>query len=356
MKNNVVLIVLILVIAIGGFWAYSLFQEEQREMSVEPLSNFQIKDTASITKITITEKDIGSTTLNRGDNGNTWYLDDTKNIAQPYNVNLILETAFQVQIKQNVSAELKETAITQLAIRNKKVEYFFNDEKTPRKIWYVGNGTADHTGTFMLLEVRDEETGKMMRSPEPYIMFKPGVQGTLDTRFFTHKESWMYPGVFNYNIKDIASIEVVNNTIPTDSYNIEIFEDGKVSLQDNQGYKVPVFDTNQVRHYATHYKELFYESFADNLTRQQQDSVLNVSPNFSFTVTEKNGNTKNVKIWKIKKVSDGIGLEEMNFDTGRAYASIDGSQDLVKIQFFTWDVLFKPIGYFLPKKASPFQF
>jgi hypothetical protein len=354
MKNNVVLIVLILVIAIGGFWAYSLFQEEGREMSVEPLSDFQIKDTANVTKIVITEKDLGSITLNK--KKKVWYINDSKDIAQPYNVNLILETAFQIQIKQNVSEELKETAITQLAIRNKKVEYYFNDETTPRKIWYVGNGTSDHMGTFMLLEIKDKETGKMMRSPEPFIMFKPGVHGTLDTRFFAHKESWMYPGVFNYNVKDIASIKVENNTSPANSYNIKVYEDGKVSLQDGQGTPVNVFDTSEVRHYVTHFKELFYESFAKELSTKQQDSVLQVTPNFSFTVTETNGNSKNVRVWKIKKDPDEIALDQVNYDTGRAYASINGSKDLVKIQFFTWDVLFKPLSYFLPKETSPFQF
>lgn len=356
MKNNVVLIVLILIIAVGSFWAYSLFEQEKREMSIAPLSNFQIKDTANVTKIIITEKDLGSITLNRGKNDNTWYINETKDIAQPYNVNLILETAFQIQIKQNVGAELKETALRQLAIRNKKVEYYFNDETTPRKIWYVGNATADHTGTFMLLEVKDEETGTMMRSPEPFIMFKPGVQGTLDTRFFAHKESWMYPAVFNYNIKDIAKIKVQNNTIPNDSYSIDVFENGDVALYDRKENTVPVFDTNEVRHYVTHFKELFYESFAKELTRSQQDSVLKAIPNFSFTVTENNGDSKNVRIWKIQKSNDEIGLNEIQYDTGRAYASVDGSEDLVKIQFFTWDVLFKPISYFLPKEASPFQF
>ncbi len=356
MKNNIVLIILVLVIAVGGFWAYTLFEEEKREMSIEPLSDFQIKDTASVSKIVITEKDLGTITLTRSKKDKNWYIDDTKEIAQPYNVNLILETAFQIKIKQNVSAELKETALTQLAIRHKKVEYFFEGEDNPRKIWYVGNGTTDHMGTFMLLEIRDEETGKMMRSPDPFIMFKPGVYGTLDTRFFANKESWMYPGVFNYNLKDIANIKVENFDIPTDSYQIDLLENGKVKLNNHLKANVAVFDTNEVKHYASHYKSLFYEKFATELSPSESDSILKATPNFKFTVTEHSGVSKNVRIWKIKKDINQVGLNEMQFDTGRAFASIDGSSDIVKIQFFTWDVLFKPISYFMPKKANPFQF
>jgi hypothetical protein len=211
-------------------------------------------------------------------------------------------------------------------------------------------------GTYMLLEINDETSGKIMRSPEPFIMHKPGVYGTLDTRFFTQKELWMYPGVFNYNIKDIATIEVQNNEIATESFSINVLKDGKVALIDNNKTNINVFDTSGVRHYVSHYTDLYYESFANNLDQNQKDSVLALTPNYSFTVTEKNGKTKNVKLWKIKKESEEIGLDQVNFDTGRAYASINNSKDLVKVQFFTWDVLLKPLSYFLPKESSPFQF
>ena len=356
MKKNLVLAILLLVIVAGSFWAYSLFEEEKREMSTEPLSDFQIKDTASVYKIVITEKDHGSITLNRGTSDKNWYIDDTKEIAQPYNVNLILETAFQIQIKQNVSEELKETALTQLSIRHKKVEYYFDGEDKPRKTWYVGNGTTNHMGTYMLLELYDKSSGKSLRSPDPFIMHKPGVYGTLDTRFFANKKDWIYPGVFNYNIKDIASIKVVNNEDANESFSVKIQDNGKVNLLDKTETKVNVFDTSEVQHYVTHYKDLFYESFASELDQNQSDSILKVNPHFVFEVTEKNGNKKTVRLWKIKKNQDGIGLNEIQFDTGRAYISINGSKDLVKVQFFTWDVLFKPLSYFRPKQASPFQY
>ena len=356
MKKNLVLIILLLVIVAGAFWAYSLFEAEKRELATEPLSDFQIKDTANVDKIIITEKDFGSITLNRNKSDNVWYINDSKEIAQPYNVNLILETAFQIQIKQNVSNELRETALTQLAIRHKKVEYYFDGEDKPRKTWYVGNGTTDHMGTYMLLELYDKSSGKSLRSPDPFIMHKPGVYGTLETRFFANKQDWMYPGVFNYNIKDIASIKVENNEFSGESFTVNVQESGKVELLDGSANKVNIFDTSEVRHYVTHYKDLFYESFATNLEAHEMDSIYNAQPQYIFNVTERNGNKKIVKLWKIKKEQESVGLDQMQFDTGRAYASINGSKELVKVQFFTWDVLFKPLSYFRPKQASPFQY
>ena len=125
---------------------------------------------------------------------------------------------------------------------------------------------------------------------------------------------------------------------------------------DGNKNNINVFDTSEVRHYVSHYTDLYYESFANNLYQNQKDIVLALQPHYSFTVTEKSGNSKNVKIWKIKKETEEIGLDQINFDTGRAYASINGSKDLVKVQFFTWDVLLKPLSYFMPKQNNPFQF
>ncbi len=356
MNKNLSIIILTLIIIGGGIWAFFLFEAEQKEMAKDPMSDFQIKDTANVDKIIITEKDFGSIELNRNAKDNKWYINTTSQLAEPYNINLILETAYQIQVKQNIKPELRETAITQMAIRHTKVEYFFNGEDKPRKTWYVGNGTTDHMGTFMLLETYDPSSGKTLKSPEPFIMHKPGVYGTLDTRYFSNKELWMYPGVFNYNIKDISKIEVDIKNYPQESYKIELLSNGKVSLLDQQNNPIQVFDSSAVKHYVTHYRELFYESFANYLSNDQKDSLDKVQADYNFTVTDINGKEKNVRLWKIKQESTGFELEESMFDTGRALVSVDGSKDIVRVQFYTWDVLLKPLNYYLPKKTNPFQF
>lgn len=356
MNKNVSLIILMLIIIGGGIWVFFLFEAEQKEMAQDPLSDFQIKDTANIDKVVISEKDFGSIELNRNPKDNKWYINNTSQLAEPYNINLILETAYQIQVKQNIKPELRETAITQMAIRHTKVDYYFKGEDKPRKTWYVGNGTTDHMGTFMLLETYDPKSGKTLKSPEPFIMFKPGVYGTLDTRYFSNLQLWMYPGVFNYKLKDISKIEVDIKNFPQESYKIELLSDGKVSLLDQQSTPIQVFDSNAVKHYVTHYRELFYESFANYLTDFQKDSIDNVAADFNFTVTDVDGKQKNVRLWKIKEQETGFDLAEATYDTGRGLASINGSKEIVKVQFYTWDVLMKPLSYYLPKKTNPFQF
>lgn len=350
MKKNLSLIILGIVLIAGAIYAYSLLKSEH-EVSDEPLSDFSIKDTANVTKMVITEKDQGSITLLRINN--EWIIESTGEKAQPYNANLILETAYQIQVKQSLSEDAKENVIQQLAIRHKKVEYFFNNEDEPQKVWFVGGPTNDHMGTYMLLEVRDPATGTMMRSPEPFVMHKPGVYGTLDTRFFTSVNEWKFPGVFIYQPGEIALVEVKNHTSPSESYKVEVTAQGKVKLLNWDNSPVAKFDSSGVKHFVSHYTDIYYESNVTHFNTTQQDSILNVSPIFTLTVTDIHGEKTEARIWDNYNPTESGGIA---IDIGRALCSVNGSTELVKVQFYSWDVLMKPKSYFLPVQQTNFQF
>ncbi len=345
MKKILPLVILVVALIAGGIYAYNLFQSE-REVADEALSDFNIKDTANVTKIKITEKDVGSITLLRI--GNEWIIESTGEKAQPYNANLILETAYQIQVKQSLSDDAKENVIQQLAIRHKKVEFFFNGEDEPQKIWYVGGPTNDHMGTHMLLEVRDPSTGTIMRSPEPFIMHKPGVYGTLDTRFFISTNEWKFPGVFIYKPGEIAKIEVENHQNVEESYKVEVSDAGEVKLLNWDSSPIDQFDADGVRHFVSHYTEIYYESDASHLSPQQQDSILAQPPLFTLTVTDANGEQTEARVWDNYNTTETGGLA---IDIGRGLCSVNGSDELVKVQYYSWDVLMKPKSYFLPKQA-----
>ncbi|MCB9197130.1 MAG: hypothetical protein H6600_01630 [Flavobacteriales bacterium] len=350
MKKNLPLIILSVILILGGIYALFLIKSENT-ISDEPLSDFNIKDTANVTKIKITEKDLGDITLIR--KGTEWIIESTGEKAQPYNVNLILETAYQIQVKQTVSEVAKENVIQQLSIRHKKVEFFFNGEEEAQKIWFVGSPTNDHMGTFMLLEVKDPTTGAYVRSPEPFIMHKPGVYGTLDTRFFTSINDWKFPGVFIYKPGQIANITVQNFKHPEESYSVDVTDHGKVILKDGAGNLVQAYDSSAVKHIVSLYTDIYYESDATHLTQEQQDSVLTTTPIFNLTVTDINGKKTEARVWDNFNQTEGGGLA---LDIGRALCSVNGSKHLVRVQYYTWDVLMKPLSFFIPSKEVNFQF
>lgn len=315
------------------------------------LDNFAIKDTANVTKILITEKDVGTITLLR--EKDQWIIESTGEKAQPYNINLILETAYQIDVKQSIPEEGKENVIQQLAIRHKKVEYFFNGDDEPQKVWFVGGPTNDHEGTYMLLEERDPSSGALVRSNEPFIMHKPGIHATLDTRFFTSINEWKFPGVFIYKPGEIAKIEVENHDDMNESYKVEVTSKGKVKLLNWDETPVTKFDSSGVKHFVSHYTEIYYESDVKHLSPHQQDSVLSTTPIFTLSVTDFKGEKTEARIWNNFNQTESQGLEQ---DIGRALCSINGSNQLVKVQYYSWDVLMKPKSYFLPKQATEYQF
>ncbi len=359
MKKNTTYILLTLVIIVGGYFAYTLYQEDaQLGMSNAGISNFNIKDTSLINKMIITEKDKGTITLNRS-NTNWWYINDSKVKAQPFNINTLLETAYQIHVKQDVGDSAVKTILTNLQVRHKKVEFFLKGEDHPTKVWFIGTGTQDHLGTYMLLENWDYAANKLVRSPLPYIMEKPGLRGTLDTRFFADELLWEYPGVFNYAINQIKTITVKFKADPKQNYEVTIFENGKVGLKDGDLTPVSVFDSNAVKHYVSHYKAIFYEKYVRDLNEQQIDSVVSSTPDYILTVTDINGKVQEALLWNILKPKEEVTDIELDlgttFDTNRAYCSINGSKKLVTVQFYSWDVLFKPLKYLLPKTNVKFS-
>jgi hypothetical protein len=343
MNNNYKLIILALVLGLGAWYAFHLTSTGSG-VSEEPYADFAIKDTANIGKVVISEKDGGLITIVRGDD-NLWYIEETGNRAQPYNINLILETAYRIKVKQDVPPKNVENVITQLSIRHRKVQFFEKGASEPFKVWYVGNATNDHMGTFMLLE----KDG--VKSSLPYITHKPGVYGSLDVRFFSDEYLWRYSGVFNYGVGEIKSIEVTFFNDLKNSYSIDVTDKGKVILKDHNKNIIPVFDSAQVKHYVTHYRDIYYESINRQLTAEQVDSVMASPPVHQFKVTDQKGEHKTVVLWPLPDTDllfEETPFNEKGYNTDRAWASINGSKELVKIQYHSWDLLLKPLWYYLP--------
>ncbi len=340
MKKFGGIIALTLLLA-GLIFAVLYLKNEEEEATSEPFKDFAIKDTASIETFRISDTENNTITITRKKDGKTWMIGDSEFRAQPNTIELLMETFYRIKIKQDVPEESVENVLTSLSVRHKKVEFWMKGDSEPSKTWYVGSATQDHMGTYMLLKMGNK------KSTIPYIGYKPDMYGTLDVRFFTSFKEWRYTGVFNYNSKEIKSIKVQFNDAVTDSYEI-ISNEEDVTLMDNMNMPVAVFDSSQVKHYLTHYKEIFYNKVNDELSQEQVDSVRANIPHSEITVTDINNEKKHVKMWKIKMPE---GFTDNNhrlveWDPEYAWIQINDSEELFKIQFFSWDVLFKPRAYF----------
>ena len=119
---------------------------------------------------------------------------------------------FVVQLT-GITDEMVATApkFRDIATKATKVEIYQGDDK-PSKVYYVGNATNDHQGTYMVLEIDG------VKSTVPFVMFIPGNYGYLTSRFFTEAQQWRDAIVFKYAPEAIKSIEINYLETPEQSF------------------------------------------------------------------------------------------------------------------------------------------
>ena len=341
MNKNIKTIVILLVLVVLGT---IIFFNKQGgfEASSGPLRNFAVADTSNVSKFTISDTEGNIITITRDNAEKTWMVEGSEFKAKPENATLILDAFKRTVIRQDLDEAKIKTTMNYLAVRHKKVAIYKYGEKTPFKTWYIGNATADHQGTFMLLQKGEQ------KSSIPFIVYKPGMRGSLDARFFTSFKDWQYTGIYNYGIGEIRKIEVINNDHPTESFVVNVNSDSELKLLDGTNNLVPLFDTAQIAHYVTHFKKLHFNHIVTDHTPAQMDSVCQIKPTLTFKVTDKNESTKTVDIWKIMELHEGDSTKTLN--PNYAFASVNKSKELVRVQYYQWDNVLKPLRYFLPRK------
>ncbi len=340
-KPSFLLLTLIAVIAV----LYFIFPDNSNPKTTSEHTDFAIKDTSNIDQIRITEANGGTMLVQRRNQSKKWKLNGGQFDARGDAISLILETVYRIKVKQEVDQKAQKNIITQIAGSHKKVEFFKDDEIDPFKTYYIGNSTPDKLGTFMVLV--KNENGKVSRSI-PCIMYKPGMYGHLESRFFSDLNEWRSTAVFRYERGDISKIHLQFYEDPQSSHIIEISQSGDLQLFNNQGKAINNFNKTAAQRYVTLLMNLNYEGFNKELDMQASDSVLTSTPLYSLTVTNSDGVDKKVIIHK-KLAPTGLTDykgDEIKWDKDRCWGNIEGSSELMKIQFFSWGPVFKPLSFF----------
>jgi hypothetical protein len=339
-------LVIMLVVLAGLAWYMFFLRGQESDASSEAFSEFAISDTSLVETFIISDTENNSITITRKKDGKTWMIGDSEYKALPSSVDLITNTFQRIRVKQDVPEIAIENILTLLAVRHKKVEIFLKGEKKPHKTWFIGSATNDHAGTYMLLKIGDT------KSDIPYITHKQDMVGSLDVRFHTTFQDWRFTGVFNYPnpLNSIKKIAIKFNQQIEDSYTIDVLDENTVSLYNHQMQAVPVFDSSQVKHYLTHYKKIHYNDINKDLTQDQVDSVFALVPHYEISVTDKNGKMNEVQVWKMKKKDASPETNnQIVWSPEKAWCRINGTNEIFKVQYFSWDVLLKPLSYYKKK-------
>jgi hypothetical protein len=341
MKKNRVLIIATIILV--GLSAYFYFNNSNSTFNRE-LTDFAVEDTASISRIFLVDKEGRKILLDRNKETESWTLNNQYE-AKLDGVNMLLRTIKRVEVKSPVPIAMEENVIKRLSSTAIKVEIYQNyKHKKPSKVYYVGGGTKDGYGTFMLLE----------NSSKPFITYIKNNRGTLTPRYFMNEIDWRSTKIMELNSSEISSIKVEQIEHPENSFIIEnIVSEKKQFVLRSLLNGMPVYkniDTLQVMDYISRFSKLHFEFYPPVPEPALKDSLKNNEYIFNLEVKSKNGVVHTVKGYRSQpfdpdKINNETG-EPFEADPDRLYAKIDGLEDWVIIQYFVFDPIIMSIGDF----------
>ncbi len=318
-------------------------------------SNFSVRDTASVTKIFMADNGVNEVLLKRTQHG--WLL-NKKFPVNKRSVDFLLETIKKIKVKAPVSKASRNNVVKRLAGSSVKVEIyqyvprinlfnkvklFYHEKRT--KVFFVGDVTQNNLGTYMLMEGAEN----------PYIVYIPGFRGFVSVRFSPKLDDWKSHVVFNKNLSDIKSVEIINNKKPNESFNVKVIDAmGNYNITRlADGTTVSDYDTLKLLNFLTSFKDLRYESRLNAILPPQRiDSILHTKPIYKVTLVDVKNDTTRVIMFNKNKLPDAVtkAYEQLvPVDLDRFYGSINNGQDFVLMQYYTFDKVLRPLSYYEKK-------
>jgi len=353
-NNRITIIIAALLVVVAGIliWNNRYLSTIQGESS-----DFQVWDTASVTKIYLADRRNQESLLERQEQG--WTLNGTYK-AHSKQVQNLLTTLYKIRVKMPVSVASHDNIVKQLASQSTKVEayqrmprinlfdkikLFYHEKRT--KVFYVGDATMDSSGTFMLKEGADKA----------YIVYIPSFRGFISTRFTANPDDWRDHTVFHENMADIQSVEIDFNEDPEGSFRIDNMGKHQYKLTRLCDNKDLPYDTLKVINLMSSFSDLRFEALFTNTMEQERIDSITSSPYVHYlVVTDKDGNKQDMKTFK-KLVLNGVtdmGGEYGDVDHDRMYALIEGGKDFVLIQNYVFDKVLHDVRYF--EAGNPIRF
>jgi hypothetical protein len=339
-----VLIFIILIIGIAGVLIF-INQEEEKKDQVEEKEEinevrvaneneffFNIEDTASITKIIISDLTPKSITIKR--EAGYWSLNDTLKHRKDH-IDDVLDILYRMRKQSDVKDSELNLINSWLETKRTKVEVFLNNENEPVKTIYIGLPTQDSKATFM----------KLKGAKRPYVVHIPNENRHLNPSFSTDIIALKSTEVFSYPRESIQSVEVIHSSDSVKSFRIDLSEEG--------GYDVYTLPENEKLENAKPYIVKDFMGLFSNLNyyddlawepQPRKDSIKALAPDYIFRVTDKNNKTSELRSCLIRYRDDELielpdnvykpdnMIPGINYNPDAMYA-VFNDKDIYMIQF-----------------------
>jgi hypothetical protein len=310
-------IYLAIFLLIGGV-AVALMSRNRDSTIPQDMQDFAVQDTAGITKIELSDRNNHKVVLDRK-NAGEWTVDKEYK-AQQSEVNTLLETIREVQVKNPVPMSARDNVIKTLAAEAVKVRIFKNEDAV--KTYYVGGTTPDELGTLMLLE----------NAREPFVTYIPGFDGYLNTRYIISEQDWRSTEIYHLNPAEISHVEVEYPGNAAASFSIDVAP-GKYSLVQKGTGMNSSLDEISAKRYLAGFRGIDFEGFVD-MNAQQKDSLLAAAPLAVINVKSSGGDAPQLKIYAKHTDDRSKNVANTPIDPDRYYAAVGNSKEVVTLQTF----------------------
>lgn len=339
-KNSIVIILILLVLAVAAIFVY---RSKGKNSTIDKeASDFGLKDTASVDKIFLADKEGKSVLLERKPSG--WILNGKYNV-RPDAIELLLYTVRMVEVKSPVSKTSRDNVIKIMAGKSTKIELYSKGSKV--KQYYVGHSTQDHTGTYMLLT--NPETDE--NYTEPFITHIPGFDGFLTTRYFTDEIDWRDRLMLNYRPPQIKEIKLELNEMPDSSFVIDLFSMQRFGLKTGKGQQLP-FDEEKIKQYIAYFQNVNCEIVLEKKDHLVDSINKSGVPFATLTITDRD-NKPNVTLfyhkYPVASKNEQYGVD-YKYDPDRLFVKYNNGADYGIAQYFVFGKMLQTYQYFLPGK------
>ena len=288
------------------------FFSSDKKSTITNDENFAISDTASVSKIFIADRSGVTITLDRVENG--WIVNNKYEVRKDA-ITTILNTIQQIRIQRPVPKNAFENVVKNLATTGVKVE-IYSDNKMPIKTYTIGNSTANHLGTYMLLA--DAES--------PFIVHIPSFNGFLSPRYGIqggrlNEKDWRTTTVFKLNSTEIKTISVNNIQKPEQSFRLNT---QPMALFIHEGERVNL-DHEKALQLLNSFKLLHCSSYKDD----KKEKIEFATPLHELIV-----NTDTLRTYAIGGLIEKT--KDENFNVKRMYATLNNGE-LMLIQDYVFN-------------------
>ncbi|MBK7388020.1 MAG: DUF4340 domain-containing protein [Bacteroidetes bacterium] len=334
MKKNTVILVIVIVLSVLAGW---LIYSKQSGTIKETLRDFAVKDTAAVVKIFMADKSGNQVTLEKK-NADTWILND-KMDARPDAINTLLTTLKSLEVRSPVGKNAYNNVMKAIAAKGIKVEIYTAEGIS--KTIYVGGPTQDQLGTFMYLE----------NSDLPFIIHIPGFDGYLTTRFIVKETDWIVKKVFRLADGELKSLKVTDREREASIYAIENNGNGTYRMSDESGNPINEVSQDKIISYLQFFSSINYEMEEMSLSQHQRDSIRAAVPFRSITLIKNDGTSTSIDLWRRPQLSSTVNKtneagQPYLYDIDRMTAKFQGDTNLIVVQYFSFEKLFRRIPDF----------